>query len=321
MTGPRGSAPPNIGLPTDTRHLLAHRRHTADQELASQQPTHRWIHSFGSYPPVSCASTHALTLLRRQSGLESYSQHGFLPGDSATSRSAGILSFIQKSLHIYANLNLPFVTATHSALSPLCSRASSTPVPSSVFDEIQAIDNLFEAMVLNHVARRASTAQGVALLTLYERAFASEGEDPEDHGRRALIERMRLAVRTGGMHGHLPVGFAVLTAALGLPLGEPVVNAVVLRRRGAHLLDWIHSWYSTSLPLPPRSITSVFSGPDEPRGAVRVASAPTARCSTPGGGRSGQLQRDHACDSRGRGRGRGGTGEHLATGGDLECTA
>lgn len=87
-------------------------------------------------------------------------------------------------------------------------------------------------MTLNHVARRASTAQGVALLTLYERALAPDVPEAGDAVQQ-LVARYRGAIRAGqgggkaveGGNGHMSVAFAVLTAAVGLGLGAQSFSA------------------------------------------------------------------------------------------------
>lgn len=86
--------------------------------------------------------------------------------------------------------------------------------------EILRIDAELEAMLLNHVARRASKAQGIALLSLYSRAFAALPE--AGTAIDELMEELKSATRgrLARMQGHLPICFAVLNAALGLPLGE-----------------------------------------------------------------------------------------------------
>jgi urease accessory protein len=77
-------------------------------------------------------------------------------------------------------------------------------------------------MTLNHVAKRASKAQGVALLTLYAKGFACPpGFSDENHLSKSLtvlIDRLKLMVRGEETHGHLPVCWGVLTGALGISL-------------------------------------------------------------------------------------------------------
>ncbi|KAJ7167492.1 UreF-domain-containing protein [Mycena filopes] len=123
------------------------------------------------------------------SGLESFLKHGFgfIPA---------ITTFIRDSLSTYAPSALPFVSDAHIALNP-----------GTMLGPLKELDALYEAMTLNHVARRASKAQGVALLSLYS---------------KGLVDAFKLAVRRGDAdaHGHLPVCWGVLCAALGLSLAR-----------------------------------------------------------------------------------------------------
>lgn len=104
-------------------------------------------------------------------------------------------------------------------------------------------------MLLNHVTRRASKAQGMALLTLYSRAFASLGKDAEkatisQRSVNTLMEDLKAACRgkKATFHGHLPTCFAALCAALGLSLGRS-------NTPGTHILSLSDSaWKSTKSP-------------------------------------------------------------------------
>lgn len=63
------------------------------------------------------------------------------------------------------------------------------------------------------------------MLTLYERALAPTPSEDEDEGSTprkalALVNELRKKARGGEMAIHLSTGFAVLTASLGLSLGE-----------------------------------------------------------------------------------------------------
>lgn len=79
------------------------------------------------------------------------------------------------------------------------------------------LDDLYHSMTLNNVTRRASQSQGVALLTLYSKGFAKEGEE-NNNIYRALVDEFKLSIRRGDTPGHLPVCWGILTAALGLSL-------------------------------------------------------------------------------------------------------
>lgn len=170
------------------------------------------------------------------SGLESYITHGFLSSDGATTKVDGVIRFVRKSVHAYARLQLPFVRSVHQFVSSYTDNPSGGDEElDKVVAEVVRLDAELESMTLNHVARRASTAQGVALLTLYERALAPPppppppppssdqvGDSPAAANRRAalLVERLRKATRVGQASGHQAMGFAVLTAVLGLSLRQ-----------------------------------------------------------------------------------------------------
>ncbi|KPV77160.1 uncharacterized protein RHOBADRAFT_7001, partial [Rhodotorula graminis WP1] len=175
---------------------------------------------------------------------------------------AALLAFVTHSLHSYARLNVPLLRSAHAAVSSLHSSSSSPPPagapppadharPSptdidTALEHVLAADALCECMTLNHVARRASTAQGVALLTLYERALAPELPPPGavDGGKGAaaageVVARYRAAIRAGqgggkaveGGNGHMSVAFAVMTAAVGLGLDASIDLFLFLHAR------------------------------------------------------------------------------------------
>jgi len=260
------------------------------------------------------------------SGLESWIQHGNLaltapdpapppstaspapPHLPTTSRTrpqpeAALLAFVAHSLHSYARLNIPLLRTAHAAVSSLLASSSSPssppaappadharPTPADIdasVEHVLAADALCECMTLNHVARRASTAQGVALLTLYERALAPELPPPgaDDSGRGAaavgeVVARYRAAIRAGqgggkaveGGNGHMSVAFAVMTAAVGLGLGAStffVLPSTLARasadgcgcREGSQTPRSTSSCSSTRGPSSRRPSGSTMSGP------------------------------------------------------------
>jgi urease accessory protein len=162
------------------------------------------------------------------SGFESYGTHGFLSLSSASSAgkglgraaTAGTVAFIQDSLHTYARSALPFVSDAHRAVDAF--KAKPEIDYDATIKKLLELDELYETMTLNHVAKRASKAQGVALLTLYTKGFACPpGFSDENHLSKSLtvlIDRLKLMVRGEETHGHLPVCWGVLTGALGISL-------------------------------------------------------------------------------------------------------
>ncbi|KAK0206916.1 hypothetical protein DFS33DRAFT_1373070 [Desarmillaria ectypa] len=155
------------------------------------------------------------------SGLESYMKHGFGSNDPT--------AFIRDSMASYARSALPFVSDAHRLVSlyrELYAQGSSADqATSKLLSDIVGLEELYETMTLNHVARRASKSQGVALLTLYTKAFSPPSSFPLDPDAKRVHERMstffiqfKTMVRRGDAHGHLPTCWGALTAALGLTL-------------------------------------------------------------------------------------------------------
>ena len=158
------------------------------------------------------------------SGLESYFKHGF---SSLSSTGSATIDFIRDSLGSYARSALPFISDAHRAV------ALDKETDGDFYDHILCtltdLDELYQSMTLNHVTRRASMAQGVALLTLYSKGFSqtpslsafsnAETRDHEDR-MKTLFELFKSKVRKGEVFGHLPICWGALTAALGLTLGK-----------------------------------------------------------------------------------------------------
>lgn len=153
------------------------------------------------------------------SGLESYNTHGFL----APPHSAAILGFIHDSLHSYAHTALPVVSDAHRIVAPLSTTPAEPVDLRGPLAALMSLDAFYESITLNHVARRASTSQGVALLTLYSKAFAPPSSPPNTHPVTSLVDQLKLAVRRGDTHGHLPLCWGVLIGALQLSLSVYLV--------------------------------------------------------------------------------------------------
>lgn len=165
------------------------------------------------------------------SGLESYIKHGFSSSPEPTT-----LTFLKNSLASYARTSLAFVKDAHQSVSSLVPEVWEKPDKSMESEAIQKLlqvlinlDDHYEALTLNHVARRASKAQGVALLTLYSKGFTtpttlSAYTIPEVRNRercmQLLLDKFKLLVRREEVNGHLPICWGALTAALGLTIGS-----------------------------------------------------------------------------------------------------
>ena len=165
------------------------------------------------------------------SGLESYFKHGF---SSLSSSGSATIDFIRDSLSSYARSALPFISDAHRAVETFALDKETDGDKGEKFyhhilRNLTDLDELYQSMTLNHVTRRASMAQGVALLTLYSKGFSqtpslsafsnAETRDHEDR-MKTLLGLFKSKVRKGEVFGHLPICWGALTAALGLTLGR-----------------------------------------------------------------------------------------------------
>ncbi|KOS21337.1 putative urease accessory protein UreF [Escovopsis weberi] len=128
-----------------------------------------------SIPSTPSSSTHFLLLLADSalpigsfafsSGLESYAAHAAAAASSSSSGGprapAPFSAFLPLSLGSVASSALPFVLAAHRRPGALA-----------------ALDDALDAATVCTVARRASTAQGRALLSIWERSFSPQAQSP-----------------------------------------------------------------------------------------------------------------------------------------------
>ncbi|KAF7332324.1 hypothetical protein MKEN_00113900 [Mycena kentingensis (nom. inval.)] len=151
------------------------------------------------------------------SGLESFLTHGF----GSNNKLDTITTFVRDSLSTYAPSALPFVSDAHIATTRFSDSND------AVLAKLAALDALYESMTLNHAARRASAAQGVALLTLYSKGFSrpagiasTSSETESEKNLVRLVDTFKKNARCcdGSAFGHLPVCWGILCAALGLSL-------------------------------------------------------------------------------------------------------
>ncbi|KAJ7129374.1 UreF-domain-containing protein [Mycena epipterygia] len=188
------------------------------------------------------------------SGLESFLKHGFGPSPPpppqanqlsanlktdtqpiANPKMDAIATFIHDSLSTYAPSALPFVSDAHAITHQLRCTDTAGELDMQRTERTLAVlkelDGLYECMTLNHVAKRASKSQGVALLSLYAKGFsrpalsqsvlpAAQTDSEAAPRMSGLVDAFKLMVRRGeiGAHGHLPICWGVLCAALGLSL-------------------------------------------------------------------------------------------------------
>ena len=247
------------------------------------------------------------------SGLESYLKHGF-----AASQSDPTTAFLRDSLETYARSALPFVSDAHCVLGQVRQGCGDDQeLLGRVLTDLLALDDLYHATTPNHVARRASQAQGVALLTLYAKGFSrpeSSGRSKEDHRLYYLIDRLKSSVRRGETHGHLPICWGVLTGALCLSLGkfcsqEWKTKQLILRARTIPVLAFVSACKERFVRI----------GSSEQYRSVRFTANPTpyrpaiSRCRNVAMQASSHRHHFHAGPRRIR-RGASWTGNNMASG-------
>lgn len=133
------------------------------------------------------------------SGLEATYQAGLLSDSN-------LVQFVESSTHSFASNTNCFVRAGYEALLD--------PDPIARLTESDAICDA--VMVANTVARRASLAQGVAMVTLYLKCFNDENL-PND-----IMKRWKMLIRIGKVDGHFAVCFGLVCRFLNVDLGKPI---------------------------------------------------------------------------------------------------
>ncbi|KAI7337791.1 hypothetical protein KC315_g2091 [Hortaea werneckii] len=166
---------------------------------------------------MSASTLHSLLLLSDSalplgsfafsSGLESFLAHNKRSYASAAARLRAFDVFLEHSLINVASTALPYVL-----------NAYTDPA------RLQDLDNDFDASTPCTVARRASVAQGRALLGVWERALAgSIGEKPESQLAATVLADFALLMKSNkpddfgfNPNGHFPALFGITCAAMGI---------------------------------------------------------------------------------------------------------
>ncbi|KAJ3174697.1 hypothetical protein HDU87_006946 [Geranomyces variabilis] len=125
-----------------------------------------------------------------------------------------LLPYVRASLHSYAHASLPFVRDVWACLDGLDTAEAG--------HEGSVDQNCDSLIGTNHIARRASRAQGAAYLTLAIRGF------PGERGIN-VVKLFKTEVRSNRSPGHLVPCFALVCWCLGLSL-----------QRTEHLLLFLH---------------------------------------------------------------------------------
>lgn len=179
------------------------------------QPPPAAAHSVASSPTIAPAlgsHTHFLLLLSDSqlplgsfafsSGLESYLAHS---PPRAASFSSG---FLPSSISSMASTTLPFVLAAHRAP-----------------QQLAKLDDELDAAIVCTVGRRASVAQGRALLGIWERSFRSTVVASHGDGQVVLRDFSNLLRESKGqdvplVSAHLAPLFGLICAIVGMSLRQ-----------------------------------------------------------------------------------------------------
>lgn len=129
------------------------------------------------------------------SGLEASYQAGLIPSASA------LPDFTLSAAHSFAFNTVPFVRAGYYTVD------SEDPI-AALEDADATCDAL---MVGNTVARRASLAQGVAMLTLHIKCFSPDDE---------VVKQWKKLIRAGKVDGHFAVCFGLVCRQLSVSIGK-----------------------------------------------------------------------------------------------------
>jgi len=187
----------------NTASNLPNGSHQPPMRLQSSDPT---AEKTSSLHTILLLADSALPLgsFAFSSGLESFLAHH--PRTSTSPASQTLFhSFLGLSLQSLASSALPYVLA-----------AFKEP------ERLEELDNDFDASTPCTVARRASVAQGKALLGVWERSFRAHNVDNNAGAAIEALERFAAAIRTSATdtlyppNGHLAPLWGVTTCVLGV---------------------------------------------------------------------------------------------------------
>ncbi|KAF2474073.1 uncharacterized protein BDR25DRAFT_332274 [Lindgomyces ingoldianus] len=182
-----------------------------------------------SSTPANDAALHALFLLSDSalplgsfafsSGLESYLAH-HKPSPPSASQLSSFHTFLRLSLCTLASTALPYVLAGYRHP-----------------EDVEALDNDFDASTPCTVARRASVAQGRALLTVWDRSFkaqhsstttAASIHNGTDNRQQTAVDAITSFSTTLRTSSHLNVHLAPLWGLVSNILSVPLNDAAYL---------------------------------------------------------------------------------------------
>ncbi|EFX02645.1 urease accessory protein [Grosmannia clavigera kw1407] len=156
LGGPGGSA---------DEGLAAVDQEIADLEARLRAAKQRRAEGMGHFYLLLSDSALPLGSFAFSSGLESFLAHSKTQGHRAGD-AASLDRFLPLSVASYGAASLPFVLAAHDAV------GVTKTMTTTLSDSLAQLDDIYDATIICTVGRRASVAQGRALLSVWERAFA-----------------------------------------------------------------------------------------------------------------------------------------------------
>lgn len=137
------------------------------------------------------------------SGLEATYQAGLIDNDN-------LPAFVTSSSHNYASNTNCFVRAGYEAAD------HEDPI-----EYLKESDETCDAvMAANVVAKRASLAQGIAMLTLYLKCFADNDKSPEVQKNIAIVKKWKSLIRGEQVDGHFAICYGLVCRYLNVDLGK-----------------------------------------------------------------------------------------------------
>ncbi|PBP18477.1 urease [Diplocarpon rosae] len=209
---------PNSQALRDEIDELERRLEAAKVKLSGRQVAQEALPSPSKVPrsvgPLSASSHHFFLLLSDSalplgsfafsSGLESYLAH--------TRPNSSFPAFLAYSLSSYASATLPFVLAAHRNVAGLVE-----------------LDDALDAAIMCTVGRRASVAQGRALLSIWDRSFSSALPDGASAAHVQVLKDFAVLLRGTSTNvscdlptasAHLGPLFGAIASILGMSLQQ-----------------------------------------------------------------------------------------------------
>ncbi|KAK3945814.1 putative urease accessory protein UreF-like protein [Diplogelasinospora grovesii] len=219
-------------LPADRKAAAIARLQRKRQERLRQEQQQQQQQQQQQFRPPVLLGFHFLLLLSDSalplgsfafsSGLESYLAHS-KAGLSSSTSPYSFSAFLPVSVSSYASTTLPFVLSAH---------RSTTATANNICDVLADLDDALDATIVCTVGRRASIAQGRALLSIWERSLSSSPSSSSSSpsistsgldGLKSFSTLLKQPPKDDGLppvFAHLPPLFGAICALVGLSLHQ-----------------------------------------------------------------------------------------------------